>query len=112
MATIARGRSQIAFVTEDGGRLVGSISDGDVRRALLGGAALDDELGPHVNRMPVVATPDDDAIRILQLMESNSVTQIPVIDDQGVLVGVHLMRVIVGRALDGAIAGAEGPGAA
>lgn len=112
MATIARGRSQIAFVTEDGGRLVGSISDGDVRRALLAGAAMDDELEPHVNRMPVVATPDDDAIRILQLMESNSVTQIPVIDDQGVLVGVHLMRAIVGRALDGVIAGAEGPGAA
>lgn len=95
MAAIDRGRSQIAFVAEGGGRLVGSISDGDVRRALLGGARMDDELGPYVNRVPVVATPDDDAARILQLMELNSVTQIPVVDRDGVLVGVHLMRELV-----------------
>jgi UDP-N-acetylglucosamine 2-epimerase (non-hydrolysing) len=106
MAVIDRGRSQIVFVVENGGRLAGSISDGDVRRALLAGARLEDGLARYVNRVPVVATPSDDPGRILQLMERNGVTQVPVVDDQGVLVGVHLMRAIVGRALDGAIPGA------
>lgn len=100
MVAIDRGRSQIAFVTEPGGRLVGSISDGDVRRALLAGARMEDELGPHVNRIPVVATPTDEGARILQLMEQNGVTQVPVVDAQGVLVDVHLMRAIVASALD------------
>lgn len=99
MAAIDRGRSQIAFVTEDRGRLVGSVSDGDVRRALLGGARLDDPLGPFVNRVPVVATPEDDAARILQLMDLNAVTQIPIVDEEGRLVGVHLMRALVGETL-------------
>ena len=103
MAAIGRGRSQIAFVTDPEGRLVGSISDGDVRRALLGGATLGDELTPFMTRVPVVATPEDDDQRILQLMERNGVTQVPVVDDQGILVGVHLMRAFVGAALDRAI---------
>jgi CBS domain-containing protein len=51
----------------------------------------------------VVATPDDDARRVLQLMERNGVTQIPVVDDQGRLVGLHLMNVIVSKALDRSI---------
>jgi UDP-N-acetylglucosamine 2-epimerase (non-hydrolysing) len=99
MAAIDRGRSQIAFVTEERGRLVGSISDGDVRRALLGGARLDDEVEPYVNRVPVVAKPGDDRARILQLMELASVTQIPVVDADGTIVGLHLMRELVAGAI-------------
>ena len=107
MAAIQRGRHQIAFAVEADGRLAGTLSDGDVRRALLDGAVLDDPAAPHVNRLPVVATPADDAQRVAELMEVNSVSQVPVIDDQGRLVGVHLMRSIVGHRLDDAIPGVE-----
>lgn len=107
MAAIDRGRSQIAFVIEADGHLVGSISDGDVRRALLAGAGMGDEVAPHVNRVPVVAAPTDVVTRILQLMERNGVTQVPVVDDQGMLVGVHLMRAIVSRALNREISGGD-----
>jgi UDP-N-acetylglucosamine 2-epimerase (non-hydrolysing) len=109
MAAIDRGRSQIAFVVGEDGRLLGSVSDGDVRRALLGGASLGDEVDRTMTRTPVVATPDDDARAVLQLMEHNGVTQVPVVDDQGVLVGVHLMRAIVSRTLDAAIPGLGDP---
>ncbi len=100
LAAIDRGRSQIAFVTDGEKRLVGSISDGDVRRALLRGAALGDNLSGYMTRVPVVATPADGAAQVLEIMERNGVTQLPVVDEQGILVGVHLMRAIVGRALD------------
>jgi UDP-N-acetylglucosamine 2-epimerase (non-hydrolysing) len=103
MAAIDRGGTQIAFVIEPDGRLIGSLSDGDLRRALLGGAALDGPIEPYITRVPVVATPDDDARRVLQLMERNGVTQIPVVDDRGRLVGLHLMNVIVSKALDRSI---------
>ena len=76
-----------------------------MRRALLAGAGLDDPMGDAVNRVPVVVTPDDDARTVVELMERNDVSQVPVVDDQGILVGVHLMRVIVGEALDEAIPG-------
>ena len=107
MAAIQRGRSQIAFAVEADGRLIGSLSDGDVRRALLAGGTLDNPIMPHVNRLPVVATPEDDAKRVARLMEVNAVSQVPVVDDQGRLVGVHLMRSIVAHALDDAIPGVQ-----
>jgi CBS domain-containing protein len=103
MAAIDRGGSQITFVVESDGRLVGSLSDGDLRRALLAGADLDENIDHYVIRVPVVATPDDDARRVLQLMERNCVTQIPVVDEAGRLVGLHSMNVIVARALDQSI---------
>jgi UDP-N-acetylglucosamine 2-epimerase (non-hydrolysing) len=108
MAAIDRGRCQIVFVTDPDGRLAGSLSDGDVRRALLAGAELGDGVDRYMTRVPVVATPADDARKILQIMERDSITQVPVVDEQGKLVGVHVMRAIVGQALDDAIPGRRG----
>lgn len=105
MAVIQRGRAQIAFVVDSDGHLLGSISDGDVRRALLAGAGLQDEITPYVNKIPVVATPAEDVQEVASLMERNGVAQVPVVDDQGVLVGVHLMSSIVRTALDQAAGG-------
>lgn len=100
LATIDRGGNQIAFVVDDDGRLVGSLTDGDIRRALLAGRQLCDAVDPHVTSLPIVATPDDEPARILELMERGGVTQVPVVDDQGRLVGLHLMTAIVGRTLE------------
>jgi len=105
MAAIQAGRAQIVFVTGDDGRLLGSLSDGDVRRALLAGSDLDDPIGEALNRVPVVAHPGDGSRAVVEIMERNGVAQVPVVDDQGTLVGVHLMRAIVGTALDAAIPG-------
>lgn len=92
MQAIQRGSAQIAFVVEAEGRLIGTVSDGDVRRALLGGAQLSDAIDPFVHRTPVVATPEDDAREVVAIMERNGVAQVPVVDHQGKLLGVHLMR--------------------
>lgn len=100
LAAIQRGGAQIAFVTDPEGRLMGTVSDGDVRRALLTGADLEDDISGLPNRVPVVAAPGDDLREVIAIMERNGVAQVPVVDDQGMLVGVHLMRAIVGKALD------------
>lgn len=92
---IDRGRSQIALVISDEGRLVGTISDGDVRRALLADASLESSIEGHVSLVPVVASQTDDRERVLALMHRTSVTQIPVVDPDGVLVGMHVMRAVV-----------------
>ncbi|HEX2163259.1 MAG TPA: UDP-N-acetylglucosamine 2-epimerase [Thermoanaerobaculia bacterium] len=105
LAAIQRGGAQITFLVDGDGLLLGSLSDGDVRRALLAGAALADGCAAHANRVPVVATPADDLQRVAELMEQNGVAQVPVVDGEGRLIGLHLMRAIVGRALDQAIGG-------
>ena len=105
MEVIDRGRGQIAFVTDGDHRLVGTVTDGDIRRALLRGASLDDGVSQAVARVPVVASPADDDRDLLGLMERAGVKQIPVVDENGRVVGVHLMRAIVREVLEGSGSG-------
>jgi UDP-N-acetylglucosamine 2-epimerase (non-hydrolysing) len=100
MIAIDRGRAQIALVVYDDGTLAGTVSDGDVRRALISGAPLDAGIGPHMAAVPVVATTTDSPSRVLAMMEREQVTQVPIVDDAGRVVGIHLMRAIVGEVLN------------
>ncbi len=96
MAAIDRGALEIALVVDDDDRLVGTVSDGDLRRALLGGAALDDPVGPHLGRAPVVTGPGAGRAEVLDLMRARSLGQIPVVDPDGRLRGLHVLRELLG----------------
>lgn len=97
MTAIQRGRAGIAFVVDPEGLLVGSVSDGDVGRAVLDGAGMEDLIDPCVNRVPVIATPRDGTADIISLMERNGVS---LVDREGRLRAVHLMRPLVSQVLD------------
>ena len=98
MRTIDRGAEAIAFVIEGDGTLFGTVSDGDIRRALLSGASLDDPVLEHVNRDPVTVASTSDRAGVLDLMRARRLSSIPVIDEGGHLVGVHVMHEVVGGA--------------
>lgn len=53
MKVIDQGGFQIALVVDGMGNLLGVLTDGDVRRALLGGAGMEDSAIPHLNRSPI-----------------------------------------------------------
>jgi arabinose-5-phosphate isomerase len=77
----------------EGGKLVGLISDGDLRRLLErhGKHVLDLSAGECMTRSPKVVGPDLLAISALDIMEQKKITSLPVIDDGGRLLGVlHL----------------------
>ena len=44
MARLDRNRIKLGLVLDEGGRLLRTVTDGDIRRALLGGALLDDAI--------------------------------------------------------------------
>ena len=87
----------IALLVDPDARLVGIVTDGDVRRALLSGASLDQPVAPFVTRNPMTVSQRDSRAQVLDLMLSRSMTQIPVVDDQGRLSGLHTLRSILGR---------------
>jgi dTDP-glucose pyrophosphorylase len=77
----------IALVVDAEGRLLGTITDGDIRRAILAKVSLDSPLKAVLERKaaspfaePVVATEGTDRGTILRLMHERCVRQVPLVD--------------------------------
>ncbi|SFN29926.1 CBS domain-containing protein [Formivibrio citricus] len=87
--------AQIVIVVDGAGRLVGTVTDGDVRRGLLRGLGVSSPLESIVFRSPLVVPPEMRQDSVVQLMKTNKVHQIPVVDDAGCVVGLHLWDEIV-----------------
>lgn len=88
MAAIEEGGAQLALIVDAEGRLVGTLTDGDIRRALLRGALLTDPVGGVATRTPTVALSTDTDAQILAVMRAKGLHQIPVIDIDGRVVAL------------------------
>jgi dTDP-glucose pyrophosphorylase len=92
MRSIDRGAGQIALAVDADGRLVGVITDGDVRRALLGGASLEQPLAAVVTREFVAVREGEHRAAATELMRARRIDAIPVVDADGRPVGLHLLH--------------------
>jgi dTDP-glucose pyrophosphorylase len=96
MEAIGEGSIEIALLVDGRGRLLGTVSDGDVRRAILGGAGLEDRVEPHATRTFTWVSADIDRSAVLELMQARAINQVPVLQD-GVVVGIHVLREVITR---------------
>ncbi|MDQ3484552.1 MAG: nucleotidyltransferase family protein [Actinomycetota bacterium] len=97
LRAVDRGAVAIALMVDGEDRLLGTVSDGDIRRALLSGHTLDDPVAPHARTRPQVVLEGTGRAEILDLMRARALAQIPIVDDDGRLVGMHLLRELLGR---------------
>jgi dTDP-glucose pyrophosphorylase len=81
---------QIVVVIAEGGRLLGTLTDGDIRRGLLRGLEMGSPVESIIHRDPLVVPPHWGRDIVLQLMQANKVHQLPVVDESGSVVGLHL----------------------
>lgn len=88
---IDAGSVQIALIVDGTGRLLGTVTDGDVRRALLRGVTLDASVREVMNVNPTRAYSSWERESILALMQSRGLHQIPVVDDAGIVVGLEVL---------------------
>jgi dTDP-glucose pyrophosphorylase len=77
-------------------RLLGVITDGNIRRWILQNGPLDQPVSSVMTRTPVVFHPGDDPALARDVMQANMIQVIPVVDHQGVLVEVHLWQELFG----------------
>ena len=82
---------QIAIIVTPDGVLVGTITDGDIRRGLLRSMGMDSSIEPIIEREPLVAPPSLGRGSVLQLMKANRVHQLPIVDESRRVVGLHLL---------------------
>jgi dTDP-glucose pyrophosphorylase len=88
--TIDKGSLQIALVVEEN-RLKGTLTDGDVRRALLAGTTLQDPVVVAMNAHPAVASLGDDRESVISRMRGGQIRQMPILDSAGKLVGMEIL---------------------
>ncbi len=93
------GAVRIALVVDNQNRLLGTISDGDIRRGLLRGLRMDSCIKSVIHSDPLVVPPGMARDLVLQLMVANKVQQIPVVDEQRHVVGLHLWNEINATAI-------------
>jgi dTDP-glucose pyrophosphorylase len=80
---------RIALVIDDAGRLLGTVSDGDIRRGLLRGLTLDSGVNEVLKKDPFVAPQGISPSFIRQLMAANQIQQVPEIDSEGRVICLH-----------------------
>lgn len=95
LATLERSGLRIVLVVE-GERLLGTVTDGDVRRALLAGASLDSVIEPFMQRNFISVPPAATRAEVLDLMQSQLIEQVPILDAEGCVKGLHLLHEMLG----------------
>jgi dTDP-glucose pyrophosphorylase len=98
MAAVDAGVQGIAFVADDSGRVVGTVTDGDIRRAILAGqplaaCCLEQIMSPDF----VWVGPAASRAEVLDLMRARRINSVPVLDERRQLIGLHLLRELVSR---------------
>lgn len=81
---------KIVLVVNKRAELEGTISDGDIRRGLLKGLDLNSPIASVVHRNALVVPPEMGRDVVMQLMVANKIQQIPVVNEQRQVVGLHL----------------------
>lgn len=92
---IEAGGIQIAIITDNTSKLLGTVTDGDIRRGLLKGVGLDQPVNLVMNEKPRVLRAGQGRAAAIELMRRLSLHQLPVVDDDGRVVRIELFDDLV-----------------
>lgn len=97
MQVMDKSALQIAFVVDEENRLLGTVTDGDVRRSILRGGDLSRSVTAIMNAHPLMAIQGTERATLLRLMKVKGIRQIPLVDEGNHLVGLAQMEEILYR---------------
>jgi len=89
MRAIDIGAMKIAVVVDDENRLLGVLTDGDIRRGLLDGLNLDDTIKTIIQKSPIVCNINESKDEILAKSVGKKIYHMPVVDGDGIVVGIE-----------------------
>lgn len=96
IAVIDRGVLQIALIATNGNRLLGTVTDGDIRRAIIRGLPLETPVSQIMNGEFTAVRPETFIQEVLNLMQARGLKQIPVLNSEGRLMGLHVLQDLIG----------------
>lgn len=89
LKVIDQGAIRIAIVVDSNMHVLGTLNDGDIRRALLHDYTLDSPIESIYKRSPIVCSINDSKELIIQTAIKNKVYQIPIIDTSNRLIDIE-----------------------
>jgi len=99
MQNLNESAQQILFVTDEHLRLLGTVTDGDIRRAIIRGSGFTDGIDAIMNRKYSFLRwkPTSLVEEAKELMVGREIEQLPILDEEGVVVDVILWTDMLDR---------------
>jgi dTDP-glucose pyrophosphorylase len=91
IATLDHSEGKIVVVVDENSCLLGTVTDGDIRRGLLKGFSLSDPVSKIMNMQPAFMQDDASKIAIETRMRDLGLRQMPLLDDKGRVVSVRTL---------------------
>lgn len=85
MAQIDLNRSGMVMIVDEAMTLVGTVTDGDVRRAILGGQPLDQHVDTIMSTAPTTTSPQETTEQRTAVMSKRKLRHLPVVENQKVV---------------------------
>ncbi len=92
ISVLHHGGMQVAIVIDNKNMLLGTITDGDIRRALLNHLSMDSPVEDIMNNNPTVAQTSDSKEAIMLKMKSRDLLHIPIVNENNELVGLETLK--------------------
>lgn len=86
---------KIVLITDSNLKFMGTVTDGDIRRGLLRGLTLASSISAVINRNPTTVLRKYAREDVLKLMLAKKIFQIPIVDEDSKLVGLHLWDEVI-----------------
>ncbi|MBE3570567.1 MAG: nucleotidyltransferase family protein [Bacillales bacterium] len=95
MKNIDHTAAQIALVVDDDFRLLGTVTDGDIRRGILRGISLDDQVTKVMNKNPITMKKGTSKQAIKKMFQEKKLRQLPILNNNNQVVDVIFSDVLL-----------------
>jgi dTDP-glucose pyrophosphorylase len=89
------GLDTILFAINENKQLIGSITDGDIRRGLLKGLSIENPIAEIINSNPKFIRKENYSIDEIKNLKNNNYKVIPILDKNGVIINIISFRSIL-----------------
>lgn len=92
MQAIDNGTFKIALIVDDNMHLLGTLTDGDIRRAILKGLTLESSISNIYHKNPIQGTTSSSKSELLKLAETHKILRIPIVNNDGKLIALDTLE--------------------
>ena len=95
LKTISKGAIKIAIVVDKKNKLLGTLTDGDIRRGFLKGLNINSSIKSIIFKKPTVVRNNYTKEKLIKIALSKKIYQIPIVEKNGKLKGIHILDELI-----------------